>query len=574
MKDLAAAKPTWRQFLARLTPLGLAVASVDLFFRVRLADLDWFTTFDDAYMFTRYARHFLEGGGFCWNLGDGPAHGATSPAYLLAVTAALAATGGSDPAVLTGLSCAAGLLAVAALAGLFFLVQPPRQGEPRSWLPLLVIPYLMVLPELSYHSFTGMDTTLALLANAVLACAVVIASRRRAPAAFAFCLAAGYGAFLARPDQGLYAWLLPPLFFVAADRRAGRAALRYFLFFGLILSLDALVKLHLFGSCLPLAFYAKHQGFYQGYTGGWRWNAVASLLEFWTMAAPALAFTVLRTPRARWPQVLAVALPLAATLAYYGSMTQIMGAYARYHFPSLAFVFLMAAAALRRDQQPDSGPPEPLRLSPRLVFVALLLLPAILRPLGFDLSHWWQRQATGARAAPIEARTRYSVPRPHLHPHLEWFEQIRRVAALVARLPPQLVLAASEHGFVGSAAPRVKIVDLIGLHDPTIARGGFSAAYVLARRPDLVWFPHSDYSGIIAGFRDDPVFARDYEYYPELLTYGAALRKDSPLLAAMKREIQKDLDRWNGGVALADLRAEPPPEALATAGGPDLPAWP
>ncbi len=105
-----------------MVPLGLAAASLAVYAYTTL-DAVWFTTFDDAYMVVRYAKHFLAGGGFSWNVADGPSHGITSPAYLLLVTLALGITHAGDAEVLTGLSFAAGMLAVAALVGLLFLCQ-------------------------------------------------------------------------------------------------------------------------------------------------------------------------------------------------------------------------------------------------------------------------------------------------------------------------------------------------------------------------------------------------------------------------------------------------------------------
>src|SRR5262249_38050745 len=79
------------------------------------------TTFDDAYIFLRYAKHALGGAGSCWNVGEGPSYGVTSVLHLLLVTALRGLTRLSDGAILTLISSAAGLLACAALTALAFL---------------------------------------------------------------------------------------------------------------------------------------------------------------------------------------------------------------------------------------------------------------------------------------------------------------------------------------------------------------------------------------------------------------------------------------------------------------------
>jgi len=119
------------------------------------------TTFDDAYMVTRYARHWLDGHGFCWNIGDGPSYGITSPAYLFLVTAVMGLTGWPDARVLTVVSYGCGLLAALTLVRLGFRVFREMGGR-GSWLPLLTIPLIVSFPSFRFHSLTGMETTLSL----------------------------------------------------------------------------------------------------------------------------------------------------------------------------------------------------------------------------------------------------------------------------------------------------------------------------------------------------------------------------------------------------------------------------
>ena len=78
------------------------------------------THFDDAYIFLRYAKHWLSGAGFSWNGGEGPAYGITSVSHLLAVTAIHGLTKLPDPMVLTAISFLAGSASVAVLAVMGF----------------------------------------------------------------------------------------------------------------------------------------------------------------------------------------------------------------------------------------------------------------------------------------------------------------------------------------------------------------------------------------------------------------------------------------------------------------------
>ena len=99
--------------LARIGIVGCAAASVVRFIQISASPRP--EMFDDAYMFLRYAKHFLSGHGFSWNVGDGPAYGPTSALYLIATTVARGVTSFTDAGLLVALPTAAGLLACAVL---------------------------------------------------------------------------------------------------------------------------------------------------------------------------------------------------------------------------------------------------------------------------------------------------------------------------------------------------------------------------------------------------------------------------------------------------------------------------
>ncbi len=223
-------------------------------------------------MFTRYAKHWLAGEGFSWNSTDGPAYGITSPAYLIVVTVILGLTRCSDAVALAGASFSFGLLSALTLVLLGFLVQE-RKWSQKLWTPLLAVPCLLLVPPFRFHSLTGMETTFSLFANSLLACSIVIATRRRSTPALLLCLFSGALSFAARPDNGMYALWLPPLFFLATDRSLWRYSVRYALLFALVVGSSLIVNRYLFGDFLPLPFFAKRTGFYQGYLGAPDWDA-------------------------------------------------------------------------------------------------------------------------------------------------------------------------------------------------------------------------------------------------------------------------------------------------------------
>src|SRR5689334_12623186 len=147
--------------------LVTAVAGSVLHFLLTLESPTNFV-FDDAFMFTRYARHFLTAGTFSWNVADGPAYGLSSTLHLLVITALRAMTSWSDQHVVQVASTIPTIPACGVLAGIGFMVL--RDGAlRRAWAPLAIVPVLLLTPRVQFHSWTGMDTMLAFFCNAVLA---------------------------------------------------------------------------------------------------------------------------------------------------------------------------------------------------------------------------------------------------------------------------------------------------------------------------------------------------------------------------------------------------------------------
>jgi hypothetical protein len=91
----------------------------------------------------------------------------------------------------------------------------------------------------------------------------------------------------------------------------------------------------------------------------------------------------------------------------------------------------------------------------------------------------------------------------------------------------------SEHGLPGARAPRAIIYDVLGLHDRFFARHGFVAAELWRRRPDVLWMPHPDHTGMVRALLDSDELWADYVYYPDAFAFGLALRKDSPRRPAL-----------------------------------------
>jgi hypothetical protein len=502
--------------------------------------------FDDAYMFARYAHHLTRGRGFAWNPDGVQTYGPTSLLYVLVVAAfhALVPPLGPGPLV----TVASGLLGLGALALLVLTVTKNARSEalraPAVAAAFIVAP-LIFQQGFLFHATTGMDTTLAILCNTTLILSVLSYVKAPSPRALAGMCASSWLSFAARPDDGIYALAFPTLY-LALHLPTLRHAARFLPIALALFGLDALAKRLWFGSPFPLSMYVKSGVFYEGYVGAWHWNPIEYLFFFAAAAAPFLAMIVLGARRTSLRTVVAFLLPVALTFLYYFRVTQVMGFSARYYFPGLPFV--VVAGVLVLDEQllgariAGARPPLTRGLLSIAIFAAAF---------GFadPIAKSYAFRYLGPKAAP-EVTLVEGLPRRG------WDGAINAVSRIVQRLPQEAVIAASEVGYLGAAAPELTIVDLAGLNDSTLARKGFSAAYVESRRPDLIWMPHSEYMGLNKALLASSELAARYDYYPGAFDYGLAVRKDTPLRSDVMSAVQAIWQESYPGTDMASHRRE------------------
>jgi hypothetical protein len=234
---------------------------------------------------------------------------------------------------------------------------------------------------------------------------------------------------------------------------------------------------------------------------------------------------VLTANRRSLPELLALAAPAAGTFLYFSTVVQIMGFHARFYYPSMAFVVLAAfVSAADRNRAPTAGNGH---LAARLACLLVMIVP--LSSAQFhDLASAAWRAHIGPKPIRFEAKTRYETDDRLPLPPLKYKTGILAVEEMLSMSPRGSSVACSEYGRLGAACPDTTILDLVGLHDPILARKGFSAERIVERRPDIVWFPTPDYTRIVAGLADNPTFKKEYDYYPDVFGYGLALWRLSP----------------------------------------------
>ncbi len=511
------------------------------------------TDFDDAYMYLRYANNWLAGQGLAWNRGEGSVYGTTSLLHVAVVAAVRWAFPRMAPAgVLRVASGGAATGLLAALVGMLVLC---RRAGRRAWILASALVLVLVghRDAFVFHAGTGMDTMLSALANAALAFSSLQFAARPTVKRGAWTALIAAIAVLARPDNLLCALLCPMLaILLLAPRPWGKPLAMFGALAGALLAALVLAAWRLLGTPLPLAFFAKRPWYYGGFAGEFTWNPYLFFRVFLSTVWPFVAALILLADRAGWRRAAALLLPACASMAILFSFNQIMGHLGRFYFPFLPF--FVAAGALELASWFDrvrAG----LAIRLRVVLLRAGLAVAALLLGDFALLAAAERYQARAQSQTLAATGGYHVPAASPLPELDSWQSAQAIAAIAAAAPDGTSFAMSEHGLPGALAPRVAIIDVLGLHDRFFARNGFSAAELFRRKPDAIWMPHPDHTQMLRDILDSDDLWTHYVFYPDAFTYGVALRTDGPRYANLAALLDEQWRRAYLGLPMADYVA-------------------
>lgn len=466
---------------------------------------------DDSYMFVRYADQILGGHGYSWNGADGPTYGCTSSVFTLVVTLGRALA--PQVAPLDLVLYIGRFIGVLGLILLGMLLR--RSAHPVLYWSALF--WTATWPKYSYHTSTGMDTGLAWCAICILLLCCQRLRKSGTTMNTILCAFVAWFSFNVRPDSGIYAALLPVLF-IWPKRDL---ILKFSCSFGLLLLLDTAIKWQYFGDPLPLPFYAKSTGMLEGYLGWYRWNPIKYAYILTLCLSPAIFWMTIGFRRDKWRWILVLGLPVFISVLYFFRVTQIMGENGRYYYPALPIFFLLAA----QFPPPDKWfSPQVYKRGAGLLILGVLSL-LVRTP---AMNTWVKLTKPNDLLKGIEGAASEQSPL-----NLSWLEAKNAMVDLCQHLPDNSKIAASEHGEMAAVCPKIQIIDTTGLHNPNIAHSGFDMALLIEEHPDLIWLPHSDYSGQLKAVLTSPLFFESYHYYPSAYSYGIAIAKDKVELASI-----------------------------------------
>lgn len=309
---------------------------------------------------------------------------------------------------------------------------------------------------------------------------------------------------------------------------------------------DTAIKWLVFGNPLPIPFYAKQRGFYEGYIGAELWNPVSFTRTFVTDHFLAVLVVTLGCNLRSRRFTLAALIPILLTFAYLATVMQIMGFAARFYYPALPLLIVAAYHVL--DSWMTRNENRLPRITRRFVFgrgAALVALLLVVFPISARAERWYKQRARKAHPN-LSISGLYDPPRSA--PLLDKaFGVVHVMARFVNDCPSDAVWAMSEYGFISAAAPDVRILDLAGLHDPATIDGADVVTRLFENKPDVIWFPTRNYTGMIAAIQTHQVFINQYDYWPGAFEWGIAIRRDSVHHASIMRAMRRAWQSFYGG---------------------------
>lgn len=478
--------------------------------------------FDDAWMIMRYAQHLVDGHGYQWNISGGPTFGSTSIAYTFWLAGIKFLLGWLlNDTQIVGFSSLLFLLAATLLlmeltfrfVGKLFNLERPQ-----------VYVLMAILLSGRYwmaHGSTGMETSMALVANGLFLWRLVRIGENPNPRNCLAFLGIAYLTYLIRLDHAPFLALTPLIMLPLTYKWPMKRVIFLLAMLGIILALDTWVKWSYFGDFLPLPYYVKKFGYYEAYSAYWTWNTVTFLQWYALLTLPFVLVSIYlwQGNQEQLGVLLGIGIPLIITLGVLTSSVQIMGGEMRFYAPYVPHVVIVMGLLGRYHGEKltrtfSFG---------RAIIIAMYLglvtgvFPSVERIYSVYLDDWSSEGFQLQRQDP--------QPMPVMGDDLWGIEA--SIAREIHKLPDTVMVAAGEHGYLGALIPEYDILDFMGLHEPRMKDGAEVVIDLVEQdRPGFIWMPHGDYPVMIRRLEAAPFFKRDYYYFPRMYIFGAAIRKD------------------------------------------------
>jgi hypothetical protein len=504
--------------------------------------------FDDAYMFARYAMNVRHGLGVSWNLGGVHTYGQTSLlwGFIVLLLSFL------PIATWKMLTLGSWLCSIGAIVAIAWAVAKNAKSETLQsvWrvLPWVALP-LAETSIFNGNAGNGMETMLGALLCAVFVGLALMWSRGAIkPEVVAL---AGLLLFLARPDAVVVVLILPVMLFLLMPSVSKRSAATLLGVFVVGVALDLFLCKLYFHTPLPLSFYMKSKHGYEGFKEVWHPELL--MMAFFGACQLYLAAMILLARKQDCRMIACCVTPLVVVFAYFSTVTQIMGFNARYYAPYFALLIVPAMLVIDRwmatkdEAVEDRWPGRTLLMRSCITGLMMMSFVAL------------SSEGVQAKIRRVEARkhveyydVQYVMAAKTPLPVIPWdTAMLDMTDKLIAPLPG-MTIAATEVGYLGRFAPQDNVIDMAGLNDNEIALHGFNVGELLARKPDVIWMPNTDYTYQRGLMISDPEFLQQYDLYAGAANYGIAVRKDSPRRKEINAQMKVYWSAAYPGLAMQD----------------------
>lgn len=513
--------------------------------------------FDNAYMFIRYARIWHLGYGAAWNIGEAPVYGNTSQLHFLFVLLLTSFSALTDDMVIKWSSFVPAFLLMLWLPWFclrhssLFSSHPVYQKY-ILWMGI-VCPLVYWNSPYSYHFLTGMDTSLSALLqlwmiDAVLTYAQQSNNARCSARWLGLVVVFIYLSYATRPENILACSLFAfgYLYFIVGNHRD---ALWMMACLAVLLVIDTLFKYWYFGDVVPMAFYTKSTGFFDGFAGRFLNHPFFPIFSCLIYSWPFLAVLVFTVNKNNLLKMAIFVVPVLLTVTYFFTMLNIMNIQARYEYPFLFYFLALSVTQL------EFVSIAKLRAT-RLVVSTLVSLAMLVafnfgdRHAGDIVRYLVARQGDPGLCSSPVLDDPAPIPSPVIY---TWKDKIFQMTDVFTRAPAGVKVVTTEHGYFGVKNLQINIIDVAGLHNAYIAHHGFSVDWLYAQKPDVIWLPHWHYTCLNHRLVYNDEFIRHYRLFPGLFNLGIALRSDSPYFNILYDLVNQKVKEQYPGYSLADF---------------------
>jgi len=500
--------------------------------------------FDDAYMFIRYARIWHLGYGEAWNIGEAPVYGNTSQLHFLFVLLLTSFTSLSDDMVVKLASYIPAFILMAWLPW-FCLRHSSLFARQNTWQKYvlwvgLICPLVYWNTPYNYHFLTGMDTCLSALLQLLLIDAVL--SFKNSPRLLPFIAALIYLAYATRPENIVACSLFVIGYLYLVEKNA-RDVLVIMASTAVLVVLDGLFKYWYFGDIVPLAFYTKSTGFFDGFAGHYLNHPFFPIFSCLLWLWPFLAVLVFSATKKNSLRMAVFIVPVLLTVAYFFTMLNIMNIKARYEYPFLFYFIALAVIQLdtiaftRRNRN-------------RVLLSAVIAIGLLVgfrigdNNTGNIVRYLVEKQGDPGLCPSPVLDDPADIPSPVRY---TWQDKIFQITDVFTHAPAGVKVVTTEHGYFGVKNLQINIIDVAGLHNSYIAHHGFSVEWLYAQKPDVIWLPHWHYTCLNHRLIYNDEFIQHYRLFPGLFNLGIALRTDSPNYDVLYNLVnQKVMEKFPG----------------------------